>query len=249
MCQFMFVWLLLMASVSAFSQSGFKSQQLTYSRVKEAYQEKETHVKQVFAAKNIDVTKANLFFRAFKHERLLEVWAKPHTKNTYELVTTYPVCAISGNPGPKRKEGDYQIPEGFYYIDRFNPQSNFHLSLGINYPNASDKLLGVKGKLGGDIFIHGSCVTVGCLPMTDDFIKELYIMAVEARNTGQQQIPVHIFPAKMNEYTLTSLVHTFSADVTTAAFWADLQKGYDLFETTRQLPTVSVTSQGAYTYK
>jgi murein L,D-transpeptidase YafK len=243
------VWLFLIISASAFSQSDFKTQQLTYSRVREAYQEKETQVKQGFAAKNIDLTKANLLFRAFKHDKILEVWAKPHSKNTYELISTYPVCAISGNLGPKRKEGDHQIPEGFYYIDRFNPQSNFYLSLGINYPNASDKLLGVKGKLGGDIFIHGNCVTVGCLPMTDDYIKELYIMAVEARNNGQQQIPVHIFPAKMNKYTLDRMVHTFSADGTTAAFWANLQKGYYLFENTRQLPTVLITSQGAYTYK
>src|SRR5690349_15120588 len=111
-----FLFLLLLISDFAYCQTNFKSTQLTYSRVKEAYQEKETHIKQLFSSKEVEVTKATLFFRAFKHEKILEVWAKPHTKSTYQLITTYPVCAISGNLGPKRTEDDFQIPEGFYYI-------------------------------------------------------------------------------------------------------------------------------------
>src|SRR5690606_11025729 len=98
----------------------------------------------------------------------------------FTLVKTYPVCSSSGLPGPKRKKGDRQTPEGFYHIDRFNPQSAFHLSLGINYPNSSDKILGHSDP-GGDIFIHGSCVTIGCVPLTDDLIKEVYVLAVEAK--------------------------------------------------------------------
>jgi murein L,D-transpeptidase YafK len=96
-------------------------------------------------------------------------------------IKTYTVCATSGLIGPKRMQGDLQIPEGFYYIDRFNPYSNFYLSLGINYPNTSDRILGDKNNLGGDIFIHGDCVTIGCLPITDSEIKELYIFCVEAK--------------------------------------------------------------------
>lgn len=241
--------LLLLISVSAFCQADFKSKQLAYNRVKEAYQEKEAYIKQLFAAKDIDLANANIFLRAFKKEKILEIWAKPHNRNTYQFITTYPVCAISGNPGPKRFEGDYQIPEGFYYIDRFNPQSNFHLSLGINYPNASDKILGLKGKLGGDIFIHGSCVTVGCLPMTDNLIKEIYVIAVEARSHGQAQIPIHIFPAKMNDENFASLQKVFGTDKTMASFWTELKKGYDLFENNRKLPIISITSEGMYAYK
>jgi murein L,D-transpeptidase YafK len=234
---------------SAFAQSDFRSKQLSYSRVKEAYQEKEVSVKKLFASRNVDLTKANLFFRAFKQEKILEVWAMSANGKTYQLITTYPVCAISGNLGPKRAEGDYQIPEGFYYIDRFNPQSNFHLSLGINYPNASDKILGRVGKLGGDIFIHGSCVTVGCLPMTDDLMKEIYVIAVEAKSNGQKQIPVHIFPAKLGEHNFANLLQNFANDKTMAAFWTQLKEGYEFFEKNKQLPLINITTKGMYAYK
>ncbi len=61
-------------------------------------------------------------------------------KNLLSLFKTYKVCALAGTLGPKRMEGDYQVPEGFYYINEFNPQSNYYLSLGINYPNESDKV-------------------------------------------------------------------------------------------------------------
>jgi murein L,D-transpeptidase YafK len=249
MSTLLILFTLVVAITSVVAQADFKTRQLTNSRVKEAYQEKGASVKKLFASKKIDITKADLFFRAFKREKILEVWAKPATAITYQLITTYPVCAISGNLGPKRMEGDYQIPEGFYYIDRFNPQSNFHLSLGINYPNASDRILGRPGKWGGDIFIHGSCVTVGCLPMTDDLIKEIYVMAVEAKANGQKQIPVHIFPAKLNEETIANLVQNLAADTTLADFWRSLQKGYLYFEQNRQLPAVSITGKGMYAYK
>jgi murein L,D-transpeptidase YafK len=240
---------LLFLSATTFAQSDFKTRQLTFSRVKEAYQEKEASVKKLFASKNVDITKTNLFFRAFKQEKIFEVWATPVNSTTYQLITTYQICAVSGTLGPKRVEGDYQVPEGFYYIDRFNPQSNFHLSLGINYPNASDKILGQHGKLGGDIFIHGGCVTVGCLPMTDDLIKELYVMAVEAKSYGQKQIPLHIFPAKLNEENMASLLQNFALDIKMHAFWSELKKGYDLFEKNKQLPAISITPRGMYAYK
>jgi murein L,D-transpeptidase YafK len=249
MTQLLYILLVLLIPLSVVAQSDFKTRQLGYSRVKEAYKEKETHVKQFFAAKKVDITNVHLFFRAFKQEKILEVWAKPAGETTYQLITTYPVCALSGNLGPKRVEGDYQVPEGFYFIDRFNPQSNFHLSLGINYPNASDKILGQKGRLGGDIFIHGSCVTIGCLPMTDDLIKEIYVMAVEAKAHGQQQIPVHIFPLKMKDQNLLDLQKQFAADKTLVEFWTELKKGYDLFEKKKQLPTISITTKGVYAYK
>src|SRR5688500_6055984 len=108
-----FLFLLLFVSISAFGQADFKYKQLSHSRVREAYQEKETNIKQLFKEKGVDITKASLFFRAFKQEKILEIWARPFHKNTYQLITTYSVCTISGNSGPKRYEGDFQIPEGF----------------------------------------------------------------------------------------------------------------------------------------
>jgi murein L,D-transpeptidase YafK len=85
-------------------------------------------------------------------------------------------------------EGDYQVPEGFYYINEFNPKSAYHLSLGLNYPNASDKVLSDSIKPGGDIYIHGNCVTVGCIPLQNNQIEELYVLAANAKNAGQDFI-------------------------------------------------------------
>jgi murein L,D-transpeptidase YafK len=240
---------LLLTGLSAFLPGDFKTAQLKYSRVKSAYQDKEESVKALFTACKLDPAQSQLFIRAFKQEGILEVWARHPDQKGYQLIVTYPVCAASGMPGPKRYGGDGQVPEGFYYIDRFNPQSNFHLSLGINYPNESDRILGEKNNLGGDIFIHGSCVTIGCLPLTDDKIKELYIMTVEARSNGQNRIPVHIFPAKLNDTNYSKLKQEYSTEPALLTFWQQLKTGYAHFEATRQIPIITVDAKGAYVCK
>jgi len=118
--------------------------------------------------------------------------------------------------------------------------------LGINYPNKSDRILGVKNKLGGDIYIHGSCVTIGCIPITDDEIKELYIFCVEAKNNGQEKIPVTIFPAELNESTFNNLSKKHEADSDKFGLWTDLKKGYDLFNETNKLPSISFLNSGRH---
>ena len=102
----------------------------------------------LFEKQGYEYPPQNIYLRIFKDEQILEVWTKRDVDKTYKKVCDYEFCATSGKLGPKRQEGDLQIPEGFYYIDRFNPNSNFFLSLGINYPNKSDKILGVKRQFG-----------------------------------------------------------------------------------------------------
>lgn len=233
------IGLLLMLTTATFKES-----QLNYPRVRSAYEEKEAVIKSYFARKEISYRNFRLFIRAFKKEKLLEVWVKESTADHYILLSTYDFCATSGDLGPKRKEGDLQIPEGVYTINHFNPQSNFHLSLGINYPNESDKILGDQVHPGGAIYLHGNCVTIGCIPLTDDKIKELYVLAVEARNNGQEKIPVHIFPAKLSMEQLTILKGDYKTS--TVTFWENLKIVYDDFELTRKLKTVTVTKKGLY---
>jgi murein L,D-transpeptidase YafK len=123
-----------------------------------------------------------------KHEKLLEVWAELHGK--WVLLTTYPFTAFSGRLGPKYREGDRQIPEGIYGISYLNPNSKFHLSMKVNYPNAFDKQMAKKEKrtkLGGDIMIHGSNATVGCIPIGNDKIEELYFL-VEKVGIGNTKV-------------------------------------------------------------
>ena len=134
-----------------------------------------------------------------------------------------------------------------YYIDGFNPASEFHSSLHLDYPNRSDQMLNPGTNLGGNILlIHGGCRTEGCLAVTDDAIKELYWLAVEARTAGQQRIPVHIFPARLNDDELYRLTQVFTEDPYLKRFWANLKPAYDFFETKRQLPPVRVDDRGRY---
>lgn len=229
-------------------QLSFKETQRTHSRVKAAYEEKEHVVKEYFTNKNFSFTRFRMFLRAFKKEQMLEVWIQEKDKDTYGLLHSYDFCTTSGVLGPKRKEGDLQIPEGVYYINHFNPQSNFHLSLGINYPNASDKILSHATTPGGSIYIHGNCVTIGCIPITDDKIKELYVMAVEARSNGQTKIPVHIFPTRLDKGNLEQLITELHLTDATNDFWKNLETIYLDFESTRKVKAVRVNAKGAYYY-
>src|SRR5688572_26712768 len=229
-----------------FQAATFKSEQLKQSRVKTAYDEKEDAVKEYFKTKNLTYSGFHLFLRAFKKEEKLEVWIKEKNKDTYSLLHVYDFCTSSGTLGPKRTEGDSQIPEGVYHINHFNPQSNFYLSLGLSYPNASDKILSHKTRPGGSIYIHGNCVTIGCIPITDEKIKELYVLAVEARNYGQEKIPVHVFPARLDEGVVDQLVSEYSADEKVKNFWNNLLPVYQDFESTKKLKPVKVNSLGAY---
>ncbi|MBI3650685.1 MAG: L,D-transpeptidase family protein [Acidobacteria bacterium] len=226
---------------------NFKAQQAKFARVQTAMEEKGEAVKSLFAAKNLDYPAKEIYLRVFKREGVLELWA--NHKGRYQLVKEYKICAASGELGPKRRQGDNQVPEGFYLIDRFNPLSNFYLSLGVNYPNQADRIFGAGGNLGGDIFIHGNCVSIGCVAITDDQIKELYLIAVEARAAGQMKIPVHIFPARMHPHGMKRLEREAAQHPALWNFWRNLQGGYEVFETHHRLPVVTVDRQGRYIIK
>lgn len=244
---------LITAVLAVFSLSSpapdFLKDQLKYPRVRAAKAEKDEVIRGLFKKKGVDYPPAEIFIRIFKLDRSVELWARSAKMDAFRLIKTYPICALSGHAGPKRRIGDGQVPEGFYSINNFNPASSFHLSLGINYPNQSDSILGVAGRLGKDIFIHGSCVTIGCVPITDDCIKELYVIAVETKANGQKQIPVHIFPAVMDEKKYRSLIEGVK-DSKLLAFWENLRQGYAFFEKGNRLPRVSVDAKtGRYIFQ
>ena len=225
---------------------SFKADQLRYSRVRNAYQEKEAGMLKILGDHELVTDGLRVYLRAFKSEKKIELWARNTNDATFKLIKTYAVCQLSGKLGPKRQRGDLQIPEGFYHIDRFNPSSNFHLSLGINYPNKSDRILGKKNSLGGDIFIHGDCVTIGCLPITDEQIKELYIFCVEAKDQGQSTIPVTIFPSELQGVHYDKLMQEYDSDQDKLNLWTDLKSAYDYFEEHEKLPNVSFLKNGRH---
>ena len=224
---------------------SFKDQQLAYDRVFQAYKDKAEDAYLKLKKAGIDRQNFDIFIRGFKFEEDLEVWAKNKEDDQYKLVTTYKFCQNIGQLGPKRKEGDKQIPEGIYMLSKFNPNSNFFLSLQVNYPNESDQILSNRYAPGGLIFIHGGCETIGCIPITDSFIKELYVLCVEARNNGQESIPIHLFPTRLNQENFQLLSDQYD-DKKLINFWSQLKKGYSYFEKNRKIPWVVVQPDGAY---
>jgi len=184
-----------------------------------------------------------LYIRAFKQEEILELWIQDQSGDKFKLYHTYPVLRASGRLGPKRIEGDGQVPEGFYVVDRHNPNSQFHLSLGINYPNASDKKRSDPVKPGGDIFIHGSNVSIGCLAMGNSAIEEIYAIAEVAKKSGKP-IRVDIYPFQMTKDNLDSVSENVREHL---KFWNDeLLPGYEWFEKHRTPAKFKVESDGRY---
>jgi murein L,D-transpeptidase YafK len=177
----------------------------------------------------------------------MEVWVRNDNNESFKLFKTYSVCALAGTMGPKRMQGDYQVPEGFYYINEFKPQSNYHMSLGLNYPNVSDKIVTEGSNPGGDIYIHGSCVTVGCIPIQDPQIEELYILAMSAKSNGQDFIPVHIFPVRFNNAKSMAYFDKITKDdPSVQQFAVKLKEVYDYFEKEKKLPVISIDVKGGY---
>ncbi len=170
------------------------------AKVRDSLKENEFFKKNGFADK--------IFIFANKKAQTLSVYGEEG--DSYSLIKTYPFTAFSGELGAKFREGDLQIPEGVYKIESFNPNSLFHLSMKINYPNDFDKAKGLErgeASLGGDIMIHGRSSSVGCIAIGDEAIEELFIMSLKAKS---KQIDVLILPdllAKFNPSDIDNSKH------------------------------------------
>ncbi len=207
----------------------------------------EDSLKQQFKDKNLNWPPQTVFIRSFKYDRSLEIWVKNKNVDSFTLFKTYKVCMQSGSIGPKRSEGDNQVPEGFYYINEFNSRSNYHLALGLNYPNASDKILSDAKKPGGDIYIHGNCVSTGCIAIQDYPIEEVYTIAAIAKSNGQDFVPVHIYPVNYNvKKSLDYFTESIKGKQAINKSILGIKAVYDYFEKQKTLPVIIVNKKGDY---
>ena len=176
-----------------------------------------------------------IFIRIFKASSELELWAEDG--DHFRLIKTYLICNYSGDIGPKLKEGDRQSPEGFYSVsaEQLNPDSSFHLSFNLGFPNAYDQS---HGRTGSYLMVHGKCSSIGCYAMTDKGIEEIYLFAEAALHAGQAAFEVHIFPFRMDAAVMAEY-----ADHEWIGFWENLKEGHDLFETTGRPPSIRAVDQ------
>lgn len=154
-----------------------------------------------FKRAGVDSPPKELTLLGLKAERRLEVWA-PDRRGTNKLIRTYDIQAASGMRGPKLREGDRQVPEGVYKLVMLNPNSDYHLSMKINYPNTFDRFqasMEGRSRLGGDIFIHGKAVSAGCLAMGDLPIEDLFVLV---SHVGKENVKVVIAPYDPRERPL-----------------------------------------------
>jgi len=171
--------------------------------------------------------------RAYKKEAEFEVW-KQRPDGRYAYLKTFPMCRWSGQLGPKVREGDRQVPEGFYSITpgQMNPNSAYYLSFNVGYPNAYDRAFGHGG---GSIMVHGACSSAGCFSMTDRQIGEIYAILRTSFNNGQRSIQMQSYPFKMTAENLAK--HRMDPNI---GFWKQLKEGSDHFEVAGKEPAVGV---------
>lgn len=175
---------------------------------------------------------APVFIRILKKEATLEIFLKKGER--FELFASYPICFYSGRLGPKQRQGDRQAPEGFYSVGplQMNPNSRWHRSFNLGYPNLYDR--GLK-RSGDFLMVHGGCSSIGCYAMTNPVIDEIWSLTAAALKAGQGRFQVQALPFRLTERNMQRY-----ATSKWAPFWQDLKKGYDLFEETGVPPLVSV---------
>jgi hypothetical protein len=157
-------------------------------------------LKPYFTKAKVSYPPREVTFVALKQEKKLELWAKDN--GDFQFIRSYDIQAASGRNGPKLHQGDKQVPEGIYRIAGLNPNSHYHLSMKINYPNEFDQFYASKeGRTnpGSDIFIHGRAESIGCLAMGDEAIEELFVLTA---HVGIDNVKVVIAPNDPRVYSL-----------------------------------------------
>jgi murein L,D-transpeptidase YafK len=182
----------------------------------------------------IDTTPSSpVLIRAYKKEAELEIW-KMKFDGRYALLKTYPICRWSGQLGPKKVEGDMQVPEGFYTIEpgQMNPNSHYYLAFNVGYPNVYDR---AYGRTGGSVMVHGVCSSAGCFSMTDEQVADIYAIARDAFRGGQREIQLQSYPFRMTPENMAKYRLDPNID-----FWKELKNGSDHFEVAKTEPPVVV---------
>ncbi len=216
----------------------FKVLQLRNKNPKTAFVEKEEIVKKMLTEKNIDYETFEVLLRVIKSEQIMELWVKDRRDNDkFILLKTYNLCISKNRDGLRGTE--LLVPESFYHISKFHPGDPYFLRMETNFPNESDR---IRGRTGGDVAIHGGCFSTYCTPFTDEDIKEIYVLAVEAKSKGEKMVLVHNFPARMDDVNFKKLINDplYADNAKKIAYWTNMKEVYDYFEKNRTIPKIKI---------
>ncbi|NIF23503.1 peptidoglycan meso-diaminopimelic acid protein amidase [Candidatus Pantoea multigeneris] len=175
-----------------------------------------------------------VYIQIFKQERVLELYGKVGSQ--YRLLDTYRICNFSGGLGPKRREGDFKSPEGFYSVklNQLKPDSHYYRAINVGFPNQYDRDHNYSGAY---LMIHGDCKSIGCYAMTNAYMDEIFTYVNAALRNGQPEVNIAIYPFHMTDSNMRN-----HRDSTYISFWRELQPGYAWFEKYHVPPNVAVSS-------
>jgi murein L,D-transpeptidase YafK len=206
-----------------------------------------TNVNQIphFIRKNtLDYGNLDLLFVVYKSELEFQVWAKnKNNDSAYTFISSYPITDSNvARPGPKSRYGDSLTPEGIYSV-YFYPAfrwSDFHLAFRVSYPNRLDharrSYWNVQGKPGGGINIHGYCISIGCIPLGNPVIDEVYLLTRTNQRNGSDT-RIMIFPFKFDSQTTKNRYYNeFRNNNRITEFWDSLEDCHAYFKTTNKIP-------------
>ncbi len=187
---------LLILTISTMSLRG--EQKTISDRVAEFSDAVQARLVPSFVAAGVAYPPTKITMVAIKQDRRLELYAAGDDDD-FRFVRAFPILAASGELGPKLKEGDRQVPEGIYRIRELNPNSLYHLSLWLDYPNDFDQARASEDgrtELGSEIMIHGSDQSRGCLAMGDEAAEDLFVLSAL---TGIENVTAIVAPVDFRQ--------------------------------------------------
>jgi hypothetical protein len=206
--------------------SGVRGGYSVQERVDQFGSRVDERLRPAFANAGVTYPPREVAYLAFKDSAIVEVYARNDPDAAWRFVKRYPVRAASGHLGPKLVEGDAQVPEGIYSIELLNPNSRYHLSLRVSYPNDFDRAMAAadgRPRLGGDIMIHGDHRSIGCLAMGNDAAEDLFVLAALA---ATQPVQIIISPTDFREASSTALP---SDPLWVAVLYQSLRRALEVF--------------------
>lgn len=192
-------------------------------------------VEGLFQQAGLTMPAAQVLIRVFKQENELELWAADKADGQLVKVATYGICYASGTIGPKKREGDGQVPEGIYTVPAYTSTWKYHLMMYLDYPNPTDRARNRQNP-GSDIYIHGNCASIGCISMSDERVEEIWEATTGLQGKPNARVHVHVFPARDIGALISSNTMPEHHEL-----WRDLQQISDTFLRDRRIPKVTAS--------
>lgn len=234
------------ALVSADKEQDWQQKQKATPIYQSIKKEREDYLKKLVNARGLKYPLQGMYIRVFKSLQEAELWGRDNASAPYTRILTFNIPNMTGGMGQKTVANDGYIPEGVYSIVGVDTAAPRGLALKLDWPNRSDKMRANNDSLAGNIYIQGSRAEAGNISIGELQIRDLYLLMIDSWKASEGNIPVHIFPFKMNAEEMKLARKTYDKQPNDILFWEMLQPIYQKFEDTRKLPIIAIDKKGRY---